>query len=124
MSRFAEQIIRKRLDLSEEFFINHYYGRGVWMFYQAYALSLQVLGRADPDVGRKNLIWKRCMRRADSFDSKEFQDMISFVEHDKIVVIEALKFIADEREKGGDVFGDLYKPGTIGCLSYEFLEEP
>lgn len=121
--KLFEQMIKKRLELYEEFMINRNYLRAIWVFYQGYALSLLVLNEQDPELPKKNLLWKKNMKKMESFDSKQLKALIKYVSIDISTIIRALNKIQLGKGLDGGVFGDHYKKLTIGIMSYEYPED-
>lgn len=118
--RLFNQIIQKKLELSQEFFLNRNYKRGIWDFYSAYNISTAIIGAQDPEFKRKNRLWRRFF--LSEFDARNFKKIKTHMKRDMAIITQAINLINAETEKmGGDV-GEFYKTGHIGILSFEFPE--
>ena len=119
--KLLKQILKKKMDLSNEFMLKRQYLRGIWQFYCVYNLALAILEKEDDEKIRKkrNKIWKRWLI-SNEFDEKKFKRFKKFMQEDMKIVVEALSYIEEESKKVEFELGGLDKPGMIGMLSYEF----
>ena len=120
--RLIEQIIRKKIELHNEFMLNRQYLRAIWQFYCVYNISLAILGEEDnKEIARiRNRLWKKLFYG--KLDDKKFKKIQTFIQNDMSVVVRALNLISKQTEDMAYDMGDIDKIDTIGILSYEFPE--
>lgn len=121
--KILEQMIKKKVELSEEAFINKNYMRGMWHFYVAYALTQSYLEKRDELLRRKDIIWRRFLLHPEKPDSKKFKELQRFRTIDMSTISEALNKINELKEIDGGAFGDTYKKGTIGIAAFAYPQE-
>lgn len=124
--RLLKEIIRKKLDLSNEFMHRRYYYRSIWNFYCAYNLCCSYLNYKEDEkysLKRENL-WRKFMKSflTNRFDEKRYNKLKNFMQRDVKIIIIALNKLEEITEKTKGEMGDLYKPCTIGMLAYEFSQ--
>lgn len=121
--KLFEQIIRKKLDLSEENFLNKNYKRAIWQFYCAYNISCAITGHFDRNKKRKILLYKRFVLSQDYVDSKLFKKIQRSMRNDFNVILHAFRIIEKFKQETGYEFGEYYKIGSLGILAYEYPED-
>ena len=127
--RLIEQILHKKLELSEEFIINRYYLRAIWHFYGCYNLSLALLKSANvldikdkKMINRRNRLWKKLLLGYKKLDEKKFKKIQEIMNKDKIIIIKALNYLNKQAEDPNYTIGDFYRKGYIGIQAWEFPE--
>lgn len=121
--RLLEQSITKNLDLSEEFSLNHSYKKALWKFYAAHAFALSLLGRVDRKARAKSRLWRKFLLGREGVESKRYQKMQRLIAEDQKDIVDALKYIQEQKEASGGYFGGFYKDGTVAILSYEYPQD-
>lgn len=123
--KLLSQIIRKKLDLYNEFMLRRYYIRALWNFYCVYNLSSAYLNyQEERNYSRKRQrVWNRFFNifMTKKNDDNTFRMIQVFINKDMQIIIKALNQMEKSDEKSDGVVGDLYKHGTIGMLAYEFF---
>ena len=120
--KLFDQIMRKKLDLSEESNINMKYKRGVWQFYNAYNIALAITRFPDKNIAIKNRLIRRFLMSPDYVDSKVFKKIQKFMRDDFNIIIKAFRIIEQQRADSYE-FGEYYKPFSLGILAYEYPDQ-
>lgn len=148
--RLIKQMIKKTIELYEEYMINKNYLRGIWTFYRAYQICVAYLtvkewdgqlkfdeeGKLIPLMTmspmlqkltksntHKNLIWEKYLSHPESMDSKRITKLLMYIQKDRSVINYALEQMELAEEEDTSEFGNMYKPLTIGCFAYEYPME-
>ena len=105
--------------------LRRFHFRSIWNFYCVYNLCRAYLNyHEDKRYTRKRQkIWKSFIESSfltGKFDEKRFKKMQEFMNNDMKVIINTLNKLDLSLEKIEDASGDLYRPGVIGILAYEF----
>jgi len=117
--RLINQIIDKKIELSQEHLLNHRFLKGFWNFYTAYNLSNAFLKRNDKLKNVKNSKWKKFILEDCEKSHKEF---LKFMQEDFNIVSNSLKILSDKKETQSFMEGNLYIPTTIAVLNFEYPE--
>lgn len=118
-----EQLIKKKLELSEEASLEKRYIRGMWHFYVAYNLAIRYMGVKPLDPKKKNMLWKRFLLNPEMEDSKTFKKLQEYISTDTKAIMDAIDTINEEKGREGGYFGDIYQPFTVAVVAFEYSEE-
>ena len=121
--KVVEDLIKKMLELQEEFSLRGFIIRGVWMFYKCYNISINVLGIPDKNTRTRQELWRRYIYshiNKDDFKisrcEAKFQELIC---SDMIKVTDALSTLSIEIDKQGMNKSSLWKKGVVGFADFE-----
>ncbi len=121
--RLINQMLKKKLELSDEKLLAKEYKRYMWEYYIAYNLARALIKFNDLEVRAKNKAYKKLVLSSGKTDTKYFKKMDKFIRKDLTIIIKALNLIQKSKEEAGFEFGEYYKPGTLTILSADYPEE-
>jgi len=117
-------LMKKQLDLYEEFMMRRFYFRAICFFYSVYNIACAYLNYNEkPEYTlQRQKIWNKWFSTFPVSNPKYFKKMQKFVETDSKIISDALNKINSLVENSEEIIGDLYRPGTIGMLAYEYYK--
>lgn len=118
-----EQMLKKKIELYEEFNLNKMYKKAVSYFYGAYNLSCALANFKDKNTRKKNRIIARFLLSKQSMSSPLFKKTQRYITEDFNVILMAIDILEKEKEEAGYELGEYYKPRTLGILAHEYPDE-
>lgn len=120
--KLVKQIIEKKLELADEFFLNRKYLRGIWQFYCAYniAVSITDFSEMKSSLRKRDKLWKKWIVSGGDFNEKKFKEFQLFMKKDMEIIIMAFNVIDEQIDKLSYEMGEIHKPFYVGVLGYEF----
>jgi len=120
--KIFEQIITKKINLSEEGLLNKSYLKSAWDFYIAYGIAVAFLGLKDKLSRKKNRLFRIFIENP-SLNNKIYNKFNKLMSEDYNIINLALNQIHKIVEETGSFgFDELNEPDVIGILDYEFPE--
>lgn len=120
--KLFEQIIQKEYELYTKYLEERKYAKSLWHFYGAYNIARALLQKHDPDIKKKNALYKKFIDSKFKIDSKYFKKLQTYVTKDTKVIMEAMLMINKLKAEAGFEFGEFYKPGTVGVIFADYPE--
>ena len=72
---------------------------------------------------RRNLLWKQYLANPENIDSRRMKELLGFIANrDTAIVHVALSKITQVMEDSALMYGDIYRPFTIGLAAFEYPE--
>lgn len=121
ISRSLPYLLKKRLQLEEEFSLKRDYIRGLWHFYSAYNLSLAITGIEDKNINRKNHLFRRLLSNYNKEGKIKILDRLNKYRQEEINVINTALRILELKKDESFLIGDNYK--FIGCCGVSAFYE-
>lgn len=117
--KLISEILKKRLGLSQEFQLTHYYLQSIWHFYSVYNICLSITGKEDKEINKKNILMSKLIKSSPrKFDFKIYGKIINFMKKDMEVInlaFEKIELIEEE----SDFLGDYDIPDCIAVGIYD-----
>lgn len=102
----------RRLDISS-----------IWYFYKCYNICLAVTGIEDKLEKKKAVSWRRYINAVIQKNAygkaKYLQELKTYISKDMIIINNAMKILAEERQTDPINQNNLWKGGIVGIPAYE-----
>jgi len=120
--RLLQQMMEKKINLSNEFMLKKSYLRGISHFYGAYNLAVSLVDfNEDFKITKiRQKVWKRFF--LSSSNKKILSKLMDFMRKDRKVINMAFNQIEEQDKDKEEGLGDLDRPLAIGVVSYDFPE--
>ena len=121
--QLVEQLIREKIERSEEHFLNARNIKAIWDFYCAYQVSKIYVKFIDLNKYKRNYFWKNFVIHQRKNEGYSF--LIKIHQKDFEVISKALKELDINIEQSSDDYNKLRDDslGVIGVLSYEYPDQ-
>lgn len=125
--KLIEQLIKEKIDRSEEHFLHNRYEKGVWDFYCAFQVSKAFLVEEDIQKREKSIFWKNFILdslRGTSSKKRLIKIFMTLMQGDFNLIAMSLKKINKTIDEQEFQINKMYDPkvGIAGVLAYEYPE--